>query len=159
MHQLCQDPDSFFLAVQIYDTFLEHYSHWQFPSELISCLAMACLRLAFKFENRQVMQISDIESALREEDVHFSQEQLNKMEFQVLSILSFDLSFPSFTQLMERFLRLLGYDHSTSVREMAQDITQFAANDSYFLGHRPSTLAASSIIISINIYEQNDTLK
>ena len=49
MHQ-CQDPEIFFTAVQIYDTFIEQYGHWEFPMDKVSCLAMACLRLAFKFE-------------------------------------------------------------------------------------------------------------
>ena len=111
MHQ-CQDPASFFTAVQIYDTFLEQYGHWEFPRDKICCLAMSCLRLALKFENRLVIRINDIESVLYEEDVRFTQQQLNKMEFKVLQFLNFDLSFPSFTQPIERFLRLLNYDHS-----------------------------------------------
>ena len=156
MHQ-CQDPESFFTAVQIYDNFLYHYGHWEFPRDKISCLGMACLRLALKFERQLVIRISDIESVLRKEDVRFSQQQLNKMEFEVLSTLNFDLSFPTFTQLMERFLRLLDYDHSNEVRSLAQDISKFATNDSFFLGHWPSTLAASSVIISINIYERDNS--
>ena len=49
MHR-CQDPESFLTAVQIYDTFIEQYGHWEFPIDKVCCLAMACLRLAFKFE-------------------------------------------------------------------------------------------------------------
>ena len=73
---------------------------------------MACLRLALKFERHLVIRISDVESVLYEEDVRFSQQQLNNMEFKVLSTFNFDLDFPSFIQPMERFLRLLDYDHS-----------------------------------------------
>ena len=59
-----------------------------------------------------MIRISDIESVLNEKDFRFSQQQLNKMELKVLSTFKFDLNFPSFTQPMERFLRLLDYDHS-----------------------------------------------
>ena len=117
---------------------------------------MACLRLALKFERQQVIRISDIESVLYEEDVRFSPEQLNKMEFEVLSLLNFDINFPSFIQPMERFLRLLDCEYSNEVRSMAQDIIKFATNDSLILGHWPSTLAASSVIISININERDN---
>ena len=34
---------------------------------------------------------------------------------------------------------------------------KFALNDSFFLGHWPSTLVASSVIISINIYERDNS--
>ena len=40
---------------------------------------------------------------------------------------------------------------------MAQDIIKFATNDSLFLDHWPSTMAASSVIISINIYERDNS--
>ena len=102
--------------MQIYDTFLERYGHWEFPRNKISCLVTACLRLALKFERHLAIRISDVESVFYQEDVRFSQQQLNNMELTVLSQLNFNINFPSFTQPMERFLRLLDLDHSNKVR-------------------------------------------
>ena len=80
------------------------------------------------------------------------------MEVLVLRQLSFDFNFPSYTQPISRFLRLLDFDSVDSVRSITHKITMLAMNDSSFLSCRPTILAASSIIISINIYK-NDELR
>ena len=49
------NPDSFFTAVQIYDTFLESYGHFKFKRKSIFCLTVACFRLALKFETQELI--------------------------------------------------------------------------------------------------------
>ena len=148
-----KNPDSFFTAIQIYDTFLENYGQFKFQSKSILCLTMACYRLALKFETHELIKITDIEPVLNDKDFRFTQKQLNEMEFLVLKQLSFDFNFPSYTQPIERFLRLLDFDFVKSVHSMTYKIVMLAMNDSSFLSCRPTIMAASSIIISINIYK------
>jgi uncharacterized protein with PIN domain len=58
---------------------------------------------------------------------------------------------------MERFLRILGYDLNVPVYQMSCQICKFSLNESRFLNYRPSMLAACAIILSINIYEKDNS--
>ena len=77
------------------------------------------------------------------------------MEAKILQCLGFDINFPNPIQAMERYLRLLDFDNQNIVSEMAFQISKFALNDSSFLNHKPSQLAACAVIISINIYKRD----
>lgn len=80
------------------------------------------------------------------------------LESDILIKLGFDFNFPGPVQSMERYLRVLGYDLNRSVFEMSFQICKFQLNESKFLDYRPSQIAASAAILSINIYEE-DNLK
>ena len=56
---------------------------------------------------------------------------------------------------MERYLRLLNYQSNSTVSEMAYQICKFQLNDALFLDYRPSEIAAASVLLSINIYEED----
>ena len=61
---------------------------------------------------------------------------------------------------MERFLRLLNYDKSShTIKDMSFQICKFSLNESCFLNYRPSQIAACSVLIAINIYEENKIKK
>ena len=77
------------------------------------------------------------------------------LEADILSTFCFDFNFPGPIQSMERYLRILGYDLNKTVNDMSYQISKFQLNDSKFLDFRCSQIAASAIIIAINIYERD----
>ena len=89
-----------------------------------------------------------------------SKKSLIDLEAQILIKLGFDFNFPGPIQSMERFLRLLNYDQSShSIKDMSFQICKFSLNESCFLNYRPSQIAACSVLIAINIYEENKIKK
>jgi hypothetical protein len=58
---------------------------------------------------------------------------------------------------MERYLRILSYDKNEIVRNMALELCKLTLNDSIFLNYRSTMIAACAVIISINVFEKNNT--
>jgi hypothetical protein len=81
--------------------------------------------------------------------------QLIDLEANMLIVFGFDFNFPGPVQPLERFLKVLGYDDNNIVKDMALEICKFSLNDPIFLNYRPSMVAACSLLISINIFENN----
>ena len=69
--------------------------------------------------------------------------------------MGFDFNFPGPVQSMERYLRILDYDLNRTIYDMSYQICKFQCNDASFLKYRPSVIAASAIILAINIYERD----
>ena len=80
------------------------------------------------------------------------------LEAHMLITFGFDFNFPNPINSMERYLRILNYDKNQTVKDMSFQIMKFQLNDSVFLNYRPSMIAACSIILAVNIYEQDMTL-
>lgn len=83
-----------------------------------------------------------------------TKQSLIDLESEILIMLGFDFNFPGPVQSMERFLRLLGYDLNRTVYDMAFQICKFQLNEAIFLNYRPSQIAACSVLLSINIFEE-----
>ena len=81
------------------------------------------------------------------------------MESDILMRLGFDFNFPGPIAFMERYLRVLGYDLNLSVFDMGFQICKFQLNEAHFLDYRPSQIAAAAVILSINIYEDEQQNK
>ena len=58
---------------------------------------------------------------------------------------------------MERFLRILTYNKNEIVRNMALELCKLTLHDSIFLNYRPTMIAACAVIISLNVFEKNNT--
>ena len=90
-----------------------------------------------------------------EEKQYVTKKSLIDLEAQILIKLGFDFNFQGPVQSMERFSRLLGYQTNSTVNDMAYQICKFQLNDVSFLDYRPSEIAAASVILSINIFEED----
>lgn len=91
-----------------------------------------------------------------EEKKLVTKDSLIALEYDILVKLGFDFNFPGPVQPMERFIRLLGYGLNKSVFDMAFQIAKYQLNEALFLNYRPSQIAAASVILSINIYEEEN---
>ena len=86
------------------------------------------------------------------EEYDITKEGLVDLEAKVLIQFGFDLNFPDPYAPMERYIRLLGYDKNETVLRLAYQICKFSMNEAEFLDYKPSQIAASAVIISINIF-------
>jgi len=77
------------------------------------------------------------------------------LEAQILVTLGFDFNFPGPIQPLERYLRILNYDLNEIIFDMSYQICKFQLNDAQFLTYRPSQIAASALLLAINIYEKD----
>ena len=50
-------------------------------------------------------------------------------------------------------MRILNYHESQVIFEMSYQICKFSLNDANFLKYQPSQIAASALLLSINIFE------
>lgn len=72
-----------------------------------------------------------------------------------------DFNFQSPCHFIDRFMHVLDYAQQPVIQMMSNEIAKFSLNDEKFLDYRPSELAATSVILSVNIFkkEQMDFLK
>jgi len=79
--------------------------------------------------------------------------KLIDLEEKILIAMHFDFNFPGPIQSLERYLRLLNYDLNKIIFDIAFQISKFSLNDAKFLNYVPSKVAASSLLLAINIFE------
>jgi hypothetical protein len=102
-------------------------------------LAVTCLLLAAKLEqpiqpsfNRMINMLPDSERK------GISRDTLIDLEFQVLVSLEFSFNAPGPMESVDRFLRIVEYDHKRIVYDMSYQICKFSLTESKFLQFRPS---------------------
>mmetsp|Transcript_2689 Transcript_2689/g.4531 ORF Transcript_2689/g.4531 Transcript_2689/m.4531 type:complete len:410 (+) Transcript_2689:474-1703(+) len=152
--------ETLFSACYILDRYLYKIGYKNYPREKICQLAVISLLMAAKLEqpiqpsfNRMINMLSDSEKK------NMTKDSLADLEFDILVKLEFGFNFPGPMECVERFLRILEYDHKKIVFDMSFQICKFALTESKFLNYRPSQIAAASVVISINIHEKEQFIK
>lgn len=128
--------------------------HENVPKTEVVSLSVISMLLSAKLEQpispsfaRMINLLTDEEKALT------NKKKLIDLECNILITMGFDFNFPGPVQFLERYLRILDYDQNKTIFDMSFQICKFQLNDSQFLNHYPSQVAASSLILAINIYE------
>lgn len=75
------------------------------------------------------------------------------MESMIMRVLNFDFRFLDPMIFLDRFLRLSNLHKNTKVISIAREICQRAAAKSSFLEFRPSEIAASSLLMAVNLLD------
>jgi len=142
------------------DRYLYKIGYKNFPREKICQLAVISLLLAAKLEqpiqpsfNRMINLLSDSEKK------HMTKDSLVDLECKIIFELNFDFNFPGPMESVERYLRIMEYDHKKIVYDMSYQICKFALTESKFLNYRFSQIAAASVVLSINIHEKEQFIK
>ena len=86
-------------------------------------------------------------------------EDLVELEEKILRLLGFDFNFNGPKQFLDRYLRVLGYDNNAKVNQMALQILTLSLVDEKLLNYRASQIAASAVVLAINIYMVQKELK
>jgi len=147
-------PETLFIAQGIFDRYLYMTGVENVPKTEVVSLSVISMLMSAKLEQpispsfaRMINLLTDEEKALT------SKAKLIDLESRILIVLGFDFNFPGPIQFLERYLRILDYDQNKTIFDMSFQICKFQLNDSSFLNHHPSKVAASSLILAINIFE------
>jgi len=73
------------------------------------------------------------------------------METTILSYLDFNVILITPFHFLERYLRLLNLENDLSVKNIAVELCIRAVTKSIFLDYRPSIIAATALLLSINL--------
>jgi len=132
--------ETFFLAVNILDRFLEVHVTTQRHLQLIGLTA---LWISAKFEEIYPPQLKDFVYVT---DKAYTKEDLLKMEVVILTALQFKILRPTALQFLDRYQSING---CTDVhRDLAQYLLELALVDYKMLRYTSSHLAAASILLS-----------
>jgi hypothetical protein len=86
-------------------------------------------------------------------------EDLVELEEKILRLLGFDFNFNGPKQFLDRYLRVLGFDSNAKVNQMALQILTLSLVDEKLLNYRASQIAASAVILAVNIFMVQKELK
>ena len=78
------------------------------------------------------------------------------MELEIITLFGCDFSFNCHGIFIDRYLRILGYHKEDVVKMMSYELCKFSLNEEIFLKYKPSMIAACSVILSINIFENEE---
>lgn len=67
-----------------------------------------------------------------------TKETLVDLEFDIIVKLGFEFNYPGPKECVDRFLRVIEYDHRKIVYDMSYQICKFSLTESKFLNYRPS---------------------
>jgi len=85
-----------------------------------------------------------------------TKESLIKMELKIITLFGFDFNFNCHGIFIERYIRILGYQKESIILMMSHELCKFSLNEESFLKYKPSVIAACSVILSINIYNNEE---
>jgi hypothetical protein len=149
--------DTIFMAANIFDRYLQHVGHWQFPVKQVVSLFTVSMLLAAKIEqpiqpsyNRMIKLLNKKEKQM------VTKEELEDLEFEIILMFGCDFNFHGPINFVDRYLRLLNYSNEEVIQMMCYEICKFSLNDDLFLSYMPSQIAACSVILSINIFKKEE---
>ncbi|CDW78450.1 UNKNOWN [Stylonychia lemnae] len=132
--------ETLFITIKIIDRFLEKEIVTKSRLQLVGVTA---LLIASKYEEIYPPELKDFVFIT---DKAYTKEHLLAMEFNILSVLSFDITFPTANRFLERYIKLLGNDHD--IWSYAQFFIELALIDIRMLQYDSSVVAASAICLA-----------
>lgn len=123
---------------------------------LISLATITILMAAKLEENISPSFIRMITILNEQHSILLKKQNLINLEEDVIRTLDFDLRSVSSMHFLERYLRLVGLDKEDSktsrqIIELSHQYCRFMQRESCFLKHTASSIAASSLIFSLNL--------
>lgn len=152
--------ETLFTGAAVLDRYLALTGPQNFASNQTTNLALACLLIGAKLEQPKHPNFMNMINAL--EDLNgdkCKKEDLVELEEKILRLLGFDFNFNGPKQFLDKYLRVLGYDNNTKVNQMALQILTLSLVDEKLLNYRASQIAASAVILAINIFMVQKELK
>lgn len=148
--------ETLFVAAGIFDRYINISGVHSFDKHQVVHLATISVLMSAKLEQPISPSFTRMINLLsNDEKKSVTKQSLIDMESDILMRLGFDFNFPGPIQSMERYLRILGYDLNRTVFDMGFQICKFQLNEALFLDYRPTQISAAAVILSINIYEED----
>ena len=152
--------ETLFTGAAVLDRYLALSGPENFPSNQTTNLALTCLLIGAKLEQPKHPNFMNMINAL--EDLNgdkCKKEDLVELEEKILRLLGFDFNFNGPKQFLDRYVRVLGYDNNAKVNQMALQILTLSLVDEKLLNYRASQIAASAVVLAINIFMVQKELK
>jgi hypothetical protein len=130
-------PETLFITISIIDRFLEKARVQKSRLQLVGVTA---LFIASKYEEIYPPEVKDFVYIT---DRAYSKQDLVQMEYHILSILSFDITFPTTIKFLERFNLCMGND--LQVLYYSQFLIELSLTDYKMLSYSASLLAGAAI--------------
>lgn len=118
-------PETLFITVRIIDRYLEKQLVLKSKLQLVGVTA---LLIASKYEEIYPPEVKDFVFIT---DNTYTKEDVLQMEYNILSTLQFDITFPTPHRFLERFMRVLGDD--SQVASYAQFLMELSLIDIHSL--------------------------
>ena len=138
-------PQTIHLAVSFLDRYL---SVTEVTKEEIQVVAPACLLLAVKLE--------EVNASCKTSVFSIMQEDIYKVEKDVFETLHYDLSLPTCLEFLHGFLQPSCVPDLVRPRMelLAKYLCELTILDDTYLKYRPSTIAASAVVLSLHTLHQ-----
>jgi len=148
--------ETLFIAANIFDRYVNMVGVTNFNKMNIVQLSTISVLMSAKLEQPISPSFTRMINLLSpEEKKNVTKQSLIDLEADILIKLGFDFNFPGPIQSLERYQRLLDYQLNKTVYDMGFQICKFSLNEAMFLNYRPSQIAACSLLLSINIFEED----
>ena len=134
-------PDTLFLSVAYIDRCLSSTAVQRAQLQLVG---VTCMLIAAKYEEIYAPQVDEFCYIT---DNTYTREQVLDMERHLLGVLSFELTQPTCKSFLRRFLRAAEADHKAEF--LACFLAELSLLDYGFLGHLPSCVAASCVLVAL----------
>ncbi|KAJ1557773.1 G2/mitotic-specific cyclin, partial [Cladochytrium tenue] len=133
-------PETLYLAVNIIDRFLTHRVVSMSKLQLVGIVAMF---IASKYEE---IVAPSVKNFLYMSDDGYTEEEILQAERYVLSVLEFNLRFPSPMSFLRRCSKAEDYDVQT--RTLAKYLMEISLVDHRFIGIVPSKVSAAALFLA-----------
>ena len=150
--------DTLYLAVSLADRYLVNIAVRGEKAPCLISLAVICILMAAKMEqpispsfNRMILLLYE------NHKIKLKKVDLLDLEEKILRTLEFSCHHISAVPFLERFLRIFGVDKveedadAEQISNLAYHYCIFMARSSHFLEYRPSQIAATAILLAVNI--------
>lgn len=143
-----------YMSISIFDRYLASVGHWTLVENELDYLICVCCFIAAKIEQPKkplfdnlILEYRSLTRKILRRDL------LLIMERQVLVELGFDFNYSNPEHFVDRYLRILGYHFNKQVNKNAIQILTLHYIDETMQKYPVSKVAASSVILAINIYK------
>lgn len=147
-----------YLAVSIADRYLVNIAVNGEKAPCLITLAVVCVLMGAKMEQPVSPSFNRIIHLMYTgHGVKLDKQELINLEEKILRTLEFSCHHVSPIPFLERYLRIYGVDQAEEVTdesqiyELAFSYSLFMQRESHFLKYRPSQIAATALVLAINI--------
>lgn len=135
-------PETLFISINLIDRYL---SIIPARKEELQCIGISCLLIASKYEEIYYPELIEFKKIT---DNSCSVKQILKTEFDILSALKFDITFPSalrFYEIFNQFLKLKGKEEFAT-----HYLLEMSMLDYSMIKYRPSLIAAGCMMLVVS---------
>lgn len=140
-------PETLYITVNLIDRYLEKE---RVARNKLQLIGVTCMLIAAKYEE---IYPPELKNFVYITDNAYSRKEVLQMEYNILSKLGFDVTFPSCFRFLERFAKLFAVKDTTF--SLAHYYLDVAALDYRMLTFAPSQVSATALYMACKVTESS----